>query len=300
MLRSLLLGAAIVTLVVACSSATGTTTGSRCDSYASAVCTKLDACSHFAVALEYGDVATCTTRTAKGCQLGIDAPGTGVTAANLDACSNALGAASCDDLLGGKPPDACKTPAGTLADGAACGEDAQCSGRRCRKSGATCGACSKRGAAGDSCTTSSDCEEGLRCSGTCAVPVQAGGTCDTAHSCAIGLFCKAGVCAKSGGAGEACQATGVPGECNAIAGLYCNPQSKVCETITLLSAGQSCSTPGSLCSAASTCVGTSSSRTCLAPAADGAPCDDVKGPHCLGPATCENGVCTLDDPAACK
>jgi hypothetical protein len=40
--------------------------------------------------------------------------------------------------------------------------------------------------------------------------------------------------------------------------------------------------------------------TCVAAAADGAPCDETAGPLCTPPAICVSGLCKLGDPALCK
>jgi hypothetical protein len=307
-MRSLVFALLATGVVVACSSSSGAKSASTegCQPYASALCAKLDSCAHFGLAVQYGDVATCTTRVAKACALGVNAPGTGVTTANLEACASALGGVSCDDLLTNKPPAACRTPAGTIAEAAPCAEDAQCQSRHCNGSGGECGICTKKGDAGDVCATNKDCDDiGLVCANaTCVVPGVAGAACDVTHPCIATLVCKSGTCTKPTAAGAPCDPPPAR-DCDGIAGFYCDSGSKLCVQDGVASAGQSCAAvPGTpnnrpLCTGGTFCQ-PRGAIVCLADAADGEPCDLESGPFCLAPATCTNEVCTILDPSTCN
>jgi hypothetical protein len=208
---------------------------------------------------------------------------------------------SCTELYSINQSNICSLPAGTLATGMACGNNAQCQSNYCMVAAtASCGACGTKAANGGSCTTDNDCPSGSACTaGTCVAEGQAGGTCDATHPCGEPLVCKTGTCATAAEAGQSCTA----GTCDSTQGLYCNTQT-TCETVQTAMAGGACGVTGTqytACTAGATCkLGTAVSGTCQAPAADGAACDNTKGPLCLAPSTCVNKVCTLPDPASCN
>ncbi len=294
--------------LVACSgSTTGATSSSAeaaCASLVQAVCGKLDACYPLVIRVSYKDRAQCEERQTASCLKTFSAPGSSITTAQADACTNAYEALSCDALLAGAAPESCRV-AGTLADGTPCGDNAQCSGRNCRKTGDNaCGACSTRGAAGASCQGSSDCLEELACAGgKCVAPAKAGAACSTSQPCEANLRCANGVCAQPLAAGATCEA-GANDACDRLKGLFCDGVSKVCKEVKLANAGETCGlVDGTFvaCGAAGNCkVGPTGQGTCVAAAADGQPCNTKDGPKCIEPAKCVNGVCTLADPAACK
>jgi hypothetical protein len=60
--------------------------------------------------------------------------------------------------------------------------------------------------------------------------------------------------------------------------------------------------PDTACNDAAGCKADNSALigVCVGSATDGAACDPAKGPSCLPPARCSNGVCTITDPATCK
>ncbi len=262
-------------------------------------------CASLYVGIQYGDVATCTTRLKIACTNALNAPSTGATAGQAESCASAVGSAACADVLGRNPPGACKTVAGSLADGTACGDDAQCSGKNCRASvGSTCGACSTRAAAGGACSSSGDCDYGFTCANkVCVTPGAAGAMCDVGHPCATSFACKGGTCVQRQAAGATCDVAAQ--DCDNLSGLYCDPKTKVCAKAQLAAAGAACGITSNgyfYCSASGVCRQTSATMpgTCVAAAADGASCDDAMGPGCLPPATCSGGVCKIVDPSACK
>lgn len=295
-------------LLVACSSETvvngNTSPEAACAQAAESICTKFNGCAPLLIQSVYGSVEECGQRAQIDCVAGLKANGTATTPDDAVACGDAFASSSCDAVVGGHV-EACWTKAGTLADGTVCSVDAQCAGKSCRKGdGATCGACSTRAASGGSCTTDKDCAEPLDCiGGKCATRGEVGAACSDDAPCLETLRCQSGVCAKGLAAGAAC----TPGEdaCDLLAGLFCNPKTKVCATVKLVAPGEPCGfIDGAFvgCSRSGSCKGATAATpgTCLAVAADGQPCDAEKGPDCLPPATCLNAVCTLSDANACR
>ena len=289
-----------VWLVACSSSSSGGIGGSAspeaaCDSFVTTFCNKLDECLPFAIKASYKDAAECAARQKAQCVKSLNAPNSGTTTAFLDGCTSAYSGVTCDNVL--KQPDACKTPAGTLADGAPCGEDGQCTGRACNKTGdSNCGACSTRVAAGGDCKNAK-CDDGLNCAenGKCVAPAAAGAACADNQPCVSGLVCSKGTCGQGVGAGASC----ADGEaCNAFKGLFCDPTSKTCKEVKVANAGEKCGVVDGTfvtCAAGGSCK----SGTCAAPLADGASCTADSG-GCQSPAACRNGVCTIPDPGACK
>jgi|SRR5580658_7452565 len=148
----------------------------------------------------------------QGCQNTVALPGSGVTAAALEACAAALNALPCPlvpDMVGlivsgygtASFLAACNFR-GSLAAGAPCNENFQCASALC--SGAhetlgtegplpsTCGTCAPTAAIGESCS-SSGCGPGAICSGAVCVAVTygaLGASCAANVSlCAPGLYC---------------------------------------------------------------------------------------------------------------
>lgn len=298
------LGVAVTFTLIACSSDSSggaSTPEGACEQLVSALCNKLNECLPFAVKAAYKDAAECITRQKSQCVKSLSAPSTGLTPAFVSGCASAYSSATCNDVL--KQPDACKTPAGSLADGTPCGEDSQCVGRACNTNGiSNCGACSTRVAAGGDCTGGKKCDDGLSCApnGKCVAPAGAGTACGDNQPCQTPLVCSKGTCSEGAAAGASC----ADGEaCNAFKGLLCDPTSKTCKELKVANPGETCGlVDGSFvaCGAGGKCkTGTGGSGTCQAPVADGAACT-ADGPGCQEPAECVNGVCTINDPAACK
>ena len=280
---------------------------------ANAFCARAQACAPTYVQLEWGDTATCASGLAAQLAGTLASSGTSDTPSQLESCVQTLSNVSCDDLLGNNLPAPCKATPGSLANGAACGDDSQCSGGHCKvASGQTCGVCSTAAAAGASCTVDGDCDKGLKCfgsPGTCAAYVASGGTCDATHACLPTLVCKTGSCAAPGAAGTGCDPK-AQDTCDQLHGVFCDGASSTCKTIAFAQAGAACGlVSGTLTVCASgggnvtaECKGlssTSSMGTCQAPAANGASCNTTTGPFCVSPSVCVNGSCKLDDPSSC-
>jgi len=283
-----------------------------------ALCTKLNQCAPFLLAATYGDLTTCTSRTAKACTAQAYSDGSGMTAANLLACKNALANATCDDVFANNLP--CNFN-GTMTDGTACGENSQCAGGFCNRQGGTCGVCASKAGAGAACASGNndECQSGLVCSKskTCVAPARAAETCDdNTRPCLMGLFCTAAnTCAYTVAAGAEC-----PGPYLDLAkGILCwgrstpaNPQ--LAAQIGTAETGRPCGLapapgqPATLCAPggipACTLVpggipffGVPTKGMCAAPVPDGYTCDATS--VCEPGAQCISGMCTIPSGKLC-
>jgi hypothetical protein len=296
-------GVAITAL--ACSSSGGTSGVSAmqaCTDAGNAVCTRLDACSDFFVQFFYGSVSACESAFVSGCTGSLAANGTSWTGASMEACAQAIPGAACSDLLANNVPMACRPAAGTLANGAACGDDAQCQSQYCNKgTDGTCGACGTR-STGGTCNRDDDCAYGSQCiGGKCLIPAGSGAACSGTQPCGITLVCKNATCATPDEAGASCSlVTGsLFGTCDELAGTFCNLSTK-CQKVNLASAGATCGLDQNgvtVCSANGTCTKTTGG-TCTAAVAPGATCDGVNT-KCAPPGACANNVCKVSDPSSC-
>jgi hypothetical protein len=285
----------------------GVSADKACTDLAAAYCTEVSNCAEPLITLGYGDVATCQARLKLSCLPSLMAPNTAATPDKDDSCATALMTASCDSLYGRTTPAACVPSAGKLANGNACGDDAQCMSTYCKKAAnSVCGVCGDKSAAGGACALDADCQDKLKCvTMVCQPLVAVGGMCDANHPCAQPNVCKGNVCAVPQEAGQTCATTGVQdifGDCNQTKGLECPPGTHVCAPLMFAAAGQPCGLINMAfvgCAAAGHCKLTGFMGTCLAPAADGAACDATNGPECTPPAQCVSGACKLPNPAAC-
>ncbi len=246
-------------------------------------------------------------RAKLGCMPALTAPGTSATPDKLDSCATAVDTLMCDALYTRNTPMACIPAAGKLANGSACGDDAQCMSTYCKKpAGNVCGVCGARSTAGGACSIDADCDYQLACANSVCVAYGAlGASCDAGHPCAQPNVCKSGTCAAPAEAGQPCTPSLGGGDCDQTKGLFCNPSSAtagVCAIATFVGPGQPCGLVGGGvvgCSGGGLCKRTGLMGTCVAPAADGAACDATNGPPCLQPAECVGGVCKLPNPAGC-
>jgi hypothetical protein len=298
-----IMGLGTAVWLVACSSSSSGGVASSpegaCDQYVTTFCNKIAECFPVFIKTSYKDANECISRQKSQCLKALAAPSTALTPGVVSTCASAYGSASCNDIF--KLPDACKTPAGTLADGSPCGEDAQCSGRSCNITGdAACGACAKRAGAGADCA-STKCDDGLVCASNdkCVAPGNAGATCGDNQPCQTPLVCSKGTCSEGAAAGAACSQEE---PCNLFKGLVCDPTSNTCKELKVANAGEACGFVGGnfvTCGAGGDCNQNGATGTCRAALADGASCG-ADGPNCQEPAECINGVCTINDPGACK
>ncbi len=298
----------LVVAVIACSSSSSSSVSpdQASSDVAKAYCNAANTCSALYVQIGYGSVDTCASRLSGILKEALSANGTAATPSTYEACAAALASPSCDQLLSGITPSACQPQMGQLADGTACGDSSQCKSAYCKKgANSTCGACGEKSANGASCTVTDDCMQGSTCNASlqCVPYGTAGSSCDPNHPCLATLACKNSTCAPRDAAGQPCSPLPPPGSCDIFHGQVCNasnPLNPVCEMVATASAGQVC---GDVNGTPTVCTGGSSCNalpmgTCEAPVPDGGACTAI-GATCMGPAICQNGVCTLPDPSAC-
>lgn len=250
-----------------------------CADAADAFCNQVQTCSPFGMQATFGDIATCKARFVLGCDQKFSFQGTSATVADTEACAAALPAVSCDDFIASNLGSACATKPGALANGAACGDDAQCQSTFCaRAPDSECGTCSDVSTQGGACVNSS-CSTGF--------------TCPTGQS-----KCQKPV---AGQIDDPCQSQA---DCDLAHGVGCNTNDDKCLKLEISSDG-SCGadsiTPSkfTICPANGTCDALLGGN-CHPAAADGASCSTgTSGPSCLSPAKCVSGKCTLPDPTAC-
>lgn len=294
----------------------GDTAADACAKVATARCDRLAMCSMADLAKRWPDEATCISRETLACQDSLAAPATAATPTTTLACADALAASSCDALFSVTPPAECLAQPGKAAGGAACSYSAQCASGFCSVGdGQLCGVCAAAPVAGDSCATSG-CGPTMTCvkaTMQCQPPVGVGGACGSALPCEETLDCVGATATAMGTcmaalttAGATCDPPRKTGpSCSATAGLACNTSTKQCVAQPLVAAGQPCGQIASVptrCLAGATCQIPAGANvgTCVAPAGDGEPCDDVAGPGCEAPARCVAGSCQLSGSAACK
>jgi hypothetical protein len=288
----------------------GPTADQACTDIAAAYCDKVSACAPVYVQLGYGDLAACKAAFKPNCLSGLSAPSTGSTPQLVSDCSKAAPSIACADLFSNRVPTACQPVAGKLADGAACGDDSQCTSKYCSTSDtAICGKCGAAPAAGASCATQK-CGPGLVCaSSTCVVPAKTGETCNDKVPCELGLSCTDGKCgAPASNVGDDCSLDGKGKPlCDFInKALFC--LAAKCVQAKLHNVGETCgydttTMEVSGCAAEGFCKKdkpTDPAGKCIAAAKVGEKCDATAGPNCDLSLKCVAGTCTKQDPASCK
>ncbi|HMJ51641.1 MAG TPA: hypothetical protein VK540_06175 [Polyangiaceae bacterium] len=254
-----------------------------CTNFADTFCSRLQTCSAFVMSVLYGDVATCKQRWFLNCRPNFGVTGTSASAAKTNGCTQTLPALACDKFLLGDFGTACTASPGTLPQGAACGDDAQCATTFCARSATSlCGTCQPATNPGDPCPQGS-------CSvSTNTVCREDGTTC---------------IKPKTGPVGAACVGQE---ECDVGHQVGCNTANRKCVALTLAASGGQCgansvvATSIAVCSAGGTCTLALAGR-CTAFAADGQTCSTADtGAHCMQPAKCVGGRCAVPDPGSCK
>ena len=316
--RSFLVFAALSGVVLACGGSSssvsdGPVTDQTLEAISGSFCDRISTCfGDFFVKAFIGDTPTCKSRLQLELKASVRGTGTQIKDSEAVKCKSAVDAAACNKILNDGVTD-CDFR-GTLADGAACANDSQCTSGACFVDAKTnCGKCTARAADGADCT-SSKCTRGLTCNAAkkCVANVAEGGACDDNKPCELGLSCLAGKCGKGLAKGAACKTGSKEAPCDSFSGTYCKPPMATspdgtCAPFTLVGAGQACGvtvTPAvdfAFCEK-SQCVGAmgTTKGTCQAFLADGATCDATKPPDCQFPAKCRNGKCATLDPATCK
>ncbi len=291
----------------------GPATNQTLDAIAASFCDRIATCfGDFFVKAFLGDTRTCKTRLQIEVRASVKGLGVQVKDSEAVTCKAAVDAAACNTLLADGVSQ-CEFR-GTLADGAACASDSQCTSGACFVDAKTdCGKCGARAAEAADCT-SAKCQRGLTCTSAkkCAKFVPAGGACDATTSCEPSLSCIDGKCNKGLAKDAACKLASTTSPCDTFSGLFCKPPSAMttdgkCTLFTVVAAGQQCgvSLQPAIDYAAcgnSQCVGAQglTKGTCAAYLADGVACDATKAPGCQFPAKCRNGKCATLDATVCK
>jgi len=288
-----------------------------CAAYAAAECTFLARCEPGVLQVDHGTEAKCVQHITAACEFNVTAPGTGVTASYLAACTPTL-TTKANACASGPVPlavpslsDPCNL-VGAGMPGAPCGFDVQCQTGLCVLTGGVCGTCAPAAALGEVCGPTIPCANGLVCSsknGLCATPVPVSASCDfdVTTVCVAGANCvsadagaTSGTCLAAGAkVGMACntKSVGAP-PCSSLAGFFCDPTGQ-CAAISYVPTGATCGVSGdggvdSVCTNFDECL----SGKCTAPIATGASCAVGGEPTCAGVSVCVAGdggapaVCT--------
>jgi hypothetical protein len=286
-----------------------------CATFAQGFCDRLESCDPDAVTTTFGDSATCVDRLKIFCSTQYP-PNSGTTPDFIQGCGNALTSATCDQFIVNGAPSfntitECKTPAGSQDDGTLCFTDSQCRSTYCDKGppnvgpfNGACGACAERSPLNGDCTLTA-CDFGLICvhqgggaPNHCETPntVPAGQNCIQDAQCQIGNICVGNNCTAVLGQSAPCQPGGDRDACDPTKGLFCDPVSLHCASVTYVAEFGTCNGGGPStrfeCTASSECI----NGICQGPVGDGQR-NEFK---CLFPASLVNNVCLLPDPALCE
>jgi hypothetical protein len=229
-------------------------------------------------------------------------------------CLDALAGASCDPSAQDErvEPPACKDAIkGTVADGGACKNSAECVSNSCNIpscSMACCaGTCNPTAPAavaiGQSCAAA-PCVDGAYCDATqkCVALLSANASCTSDDQCGYGLLCigatGSATCAAAPKAGDACVTHNGSKTC-IVDGLLCDSTS---HCATQLASGTTCDPQAPLCKFDLSCDATA--KTCGALPTTGKACagECAPGSYCKLDQTTGTGTCTAPNPdgTACQ
>lgn len=257
MRKASLLALPFVGLVLAgCPSDPESSAETSCGSYYDALTAKEASCG----ASRFGD----RSRFLALCKSAVAAPGSGINESYLDTCASSIKSeASCTTET-----TACKDPAGTLAEGAACYSGSQCASKFCQKaaSDALCGKCGPRKAVGAECDPKVDrCVDSAFCDANGANPNK--GTCKATP--------------PKLKEGDACGVSGTEGFCDT--GLTCD-YSGTKKCVKEGQIGAACGTGKPSCASKLTCK----DGKCSEPPGEGEACtSDVSGLSCKAGLACD-------------
>jgi hypothetical protein len=254
-----------------------------CNNFADAFCSRLQTCSSFVMSVLYGDVATCKQRWVLNCLPNFGVAGTSASPAKTNGCTQILPGLACDKFLLGDFGTMCTPSAGTIPQGGACGDDAQCTTTFCARSATSvCGTCQPVTMPGAPCVQ-----------GSCSVSTNT--VCPTGTTTCVRP--------KAGQVGEACAGQE---ECDVGHQIGCNTAtSKKCIALTLSTGTCGANNPlnpssVTVCRATGTCTEPFNGM-CIPFAADGQTCGTTDmDAHCMLPAKCIGGRCVVPDPSTCK
>jgi hypothetical protein len=289
-------------LVAGCGGGGGEpTVGDACAKYAANDCALFETC---APGLNWifgaTNMADCVSVNVTACQAAAASAHSGFTPSVIDACANAIAAADCGGVLGSSPA-ACQPRGGTLAVGAICLNDWQCSTGRCSGNPLVCGVCAVSLPEGAACNPSDDqCAPNLVCANSAINPgypvcqrfAQIGDVCGV---CPLGSIC---------GPDQHCAVAPRLGEsCDPSVYLICDPHSPaICDgTTATCVAAPMVVQPGDSCDGNTSCAGNcvtqpDGSQLCQPYVEIGQACDPVHAFCGIGLA-CDQGVCGTCDTA---
>lgn len=294
--------AAVGGLISACGgSSDSISADSACDEWSQVTCQKLAQCAP-SQAQFYGTEADCVRILKRICPQSFGLPGSGDSPAATAACSKVTQTLSCETFNG--QADYCPIK-GTLADGTACNQPAQCASGYCRvPSAGGCGVCGARSAQGGACESSFDCGDNLAClfdgaknSGACVRSVGAGAACGLGAICQAGLFCgQDGTCLATSKENDACATTDA---CDSDQGLECGADGK-CHQQPAAAPGTSCAPNGGIDPVCTGGLCNTTSMKCEAYLTEGDPCDANASFLCELGLTCVAGKCSPPHDPICR
>lgn len=265
-----------------------------CASFAAALCEHVETCAPFVFGVTYGDQATCQERLGVRCKEPTTLDGANIVAADIEACTDAYAARSCEDVFAG-PPAICRV-AGDKANGATCSAAAQCLGSLCeRPAEGECGECATILNEGDPCAAAPErCDDGLFCnaSDVCEAYAASGAACSAEKPCKAGLSCDAGTCGALEPEGADCSLGQV---CDITVGGFCSLDGN-CHTFLVAALGQACGFDQgtgdfTLCEADAFCAET---EVCTARPKEGQACTvdpETGNGDCITGLDCVGGKC---------
>ena len=225
-----------------------------------------------------------------------------VTQGQVDGCKASLASRACNETT----DNAACAFKGMLADGVACGVNAQCASGSCFYAAtngvvADCGICTARAVEGQSCAASA-CAGGLNCkkSSKCVVPAAVNGACTDSFDCAGVLECVEAKCVAPLPKGAACTETSAPAHhamarrgSSACRRARRRTRASRCGFIEAENTVKACQR--SSCATA----GNANSGTCVAFKPAGAACSPQDVP-CDSGLECRSGTCKQPDASVCK
>lgn len=222
----------------------------------------------------------------------------GVIPTEVTTCFTKQGSQSCNDFF-----NTTCAPRGTLPDGSACADGAQCASGVCTAEQNSCGQCSSFAKEGEACNSNDPCAPGLLCGeGKCRPRAKLGEACDeVGFECEAPLVCLEKKCAQATGEGGDCPSHQ---ECDDYQDLRCDFVQKKCKKATRAKVGEPCGVlvGGDFveCEAIAYCQqpDIKTAGSCQLKKKLGEACgpDD----YCLDVLFCDGGKCQQFDPASCQ
>lgn len=268
-----------------------------CADWARGTCSYWTRCLPGVMVREFGNnEERCLERTRLTCEAKFLTADSEATPEWLGHCAQALDVSECGAY------SACVRPPGRRPAGAACGGDEQCADGFCQPApNGSCGVCQKWSAAGETCTSSFDCEPSLGCMGIephCTPFLGLDEPCSIdkgAPRCQPGTaWCSTGKCIPRLMIGMACDPA--YDGCDSDHLLECDKQSHTCVAIDIPGPGEPCQFSATVGCAESNCDGSK----CGEAIREGTACS-VPGDLCRSVGLqCITGHCAVPTLPLCK